>query len=421
MGQRNNQNGVQIPHGHLRNQLETLCEHYGIHYVEQEERYPSNASFLDGGAILLWNGTHQTVLFRGKRIKRGSYRTKDALILNADVNGAANILRKSNHRFDCERRALAVGSVKLRSMKRERETMISIPRQLTEDALVDGLMAGEQWISRLIHERQSDVSFHDLEWVEPGGVAPLAALATMSRWHTLAPSSAVYSYLQRMKFADMFGFTKRLEFVEHDPDGRFIPAVWVPGHDRIEPLVNDIKSILRRSRLEQGVQWATTWSLNELIGNVIVHARTLKGGLVFGQVFPSKDIVQIAVCDTGIGFSGSIQESHPTWNGPDTEALELGLQKGWSSKKGTDGAGNGLYLVNMIVSHSGLHARLVVISGKAIAVIRPGSIEITEIPLSWPGTTINCTLDLRKKLDMEEILGHPDDLDDDDLWEVEDE
>ena len=105
-----------------------------------------------------------------------------------------------------------------------------------------------------------------------------------------------------MKFADMFGFTDRVEFVEHDPDGRFIPAAWVQEHDRIEPVVDGIKSILRRSLLEQGVQWATSWSLNELIGNVIVHARAPNGGLVFAQVFPSKDVVQIAVCDTGIAF-----------------------------------------------------------------------------------------------------------------------
>lgn len=298
--------------------------------------------------------------------------------------------------------------------------MISIPQQLTEDTLIRGLIGGEEWVNRLINERPCDVSFSSLEWVEPGGIAPLATLAVRNHWRTVPPTSTVHSYLQRMKFVDMFGFTDRVEFVEHDPDGRFIPAVWVQEHGRIEPVVDGIKSILRRSFLEQGVQWATSWSLNELIGNVIVHARAPNGGLVFAQVFPSKDVVQIAVCDSGIGFSGSIHEYNPTWKSPDTEALELGLQKGWSSKKGTDGAGNGLYLVKRIVSHSGSNARLVVISGRAIAFIQQETVEISEMPVSWPGTTISCTLDLRKKLDMAEILGHPDDLGDDDLWEVED-
>ncbi len=103
MGKQNNQNFVQIPHGQLRNQLENLCERYGLQYIEQEESYTSKASSLDGDNIPIWNGTHQEVTFSGKRIERGLYRAKDGRTLNADVNGAANILRKSNHRLDFER------------------------------------------------------------------------------------------------------------------------------------------------------------------------------------------------------------------------------------------------------------------------------------------------------------------------------
>ncbi len=99
IGKRNNQNFVQIPHGQLRNQLENLCERYGLKYVEQEESYTSKASFLDDDDIPVWNGTHQEVKFSGKRVKRGLYRASNSKMLNADVNGAANILRKSNHRF----------------------------------------------------------------------------------------------------------------------------------------------------------------------------------------------------------------------------------------------------------------------------------------------------------------------------------
>ena len=34
-------------------------------------------------------------LFSGKRIKRGLYQSKEGITLNADINGALNILRKS--------------------------------------------------------------------------------------------------------------------------------------------------------------------------------------------------------------------------------------------------------------------------------------------------------------------------------------
>lgn len=45
--------------------------------------------------------------FSGKRIKRGLYQVSDGRIVNADLNGAANILRKSNRNFDFE--GLSIG------------------------------------------------------------------------------------------------------------------------------------------------------------------------------------------------------------------------------------------------------------------------------------------------------------------------
>jgi putative transposase len=35
-------------------------------------------------------------VFRGERIKRGLYKSSKGILLNADINGALNILRKSN-------------------------------------------------------------------------------------------------------------------------------------------------------------------------------------------------------------------------------------------------------------------------------------------------------------------------------------
>lgn len=104
IGKQNNQNFVQIPHWALRRKLEGLCQRYGIEYTEQEESYTSKASFLDQDLIPTYNADNpQEYNFSGKRIKRGLYRTSNGQLVNADINGAANILRKSNHRLDFER------------------------------------------------------------------------------------------------------------------------------------------------------------------------------------------------------------------------------------------------------------------------------------------------------------------------------
>lgn len=103
-GKKNNQNFVNIPYGRLRNKLEYLCELNGINYVEQEESYTSKASFWDKDDIPVYQDKQKkdkkekqkNYIFSGKRIHRGLYKTSTGKLLNADVNGALNILKKSS-------------------------------------------------------------------------------------------------------------------------------------------------------------------------------------------------------------------------------------------------------------------------------------------------------------------------------------
>ena len=103
LGKITNQQFTQISFGSLREALAGLCERYGMQYIEQEESYTSKASFLDLDEIPVYNPEHPyTEGFSGKRIKRGLYRSADGKVINADVNGACNILRKSKQNFDFE-------------------------------------------------------------------------------------------------------------------------------------------------------------------------------------------------------------------------------------------------------------------------------------------------------------------------------
>lgn len=96
IGKRNNQNFVNIPFSKLQSKLEYLCEFYGIKYVDQEESYTSKASFFDMDIIPEYKEKDNIEYsFSGKRVRRGMYKTLKGYILNADVNGALNILKKS--------------------------------------------------------------------------------------------------------------------------------------------------------------------------------------------------------------------------------------------------------------------------------------------------------------------------------------
>ena len=97
IGKAKNQTFVNIPFGKLREKLEYLCKLYGLIFVEQEESYTSKSSFFDMDILPKFEADKpQTYSFSGKRIKRGLYQTSKGYILNADVNGALNILKKSN-------------------------------------------------------------------------------------------------------------------------------------------------------------------------------------------------------------------------------------------------------------------------------------------------------------------------------------
>ena len=97
IGKQNNQNFVSIPYGKLREKLECLCELNDIAFVKQEESYTSKASFWDKDTIPVYNSDNpQVYAFSGKRVHRGLYKRADGKVFNADVNGALNILRKSN-------------------------------------------------------------------------------------------------------------------------------------------------------------------------------------------------------------------------------------------------------------------------------------------------------------------------------------
>lgn len=94
MGTRNNQNWVQIPTGRLKQRVQQLCEASGIQFIETEESYTSQASFLDGDFLPTFGAKPVSWKPSGTRIKRGLYRTALGWLINADCNGAANIIRK---------------------------------------------------------------------------------------------------------------------------------------------------------------------------------------------------------------------------------------------------------------------------------------------------------------------------------------
>ena len=112
LGKKNNQKFVQIPHQKLINLIRYKAESVGITVLETEESYTSKASALDGDEIPSFSD-NQKHRFSGKRVKRGLYKTAQGRLLNADVNGALNIIRKAvgNEIIDDRIKGLGVSGI----------------------------------------------------------------------------------------------------------------------------------------------------------------------------------------------------------------------------------------------------------------------------------------------------------------------
>jgi putative transposase len=95
LGKRTNQNFVQIPHARFIQMLTYKAELVGITVKITEESYTSKASFLDLDPLPTRKSGDETKhTFSGKRLTRGLYRASNGRYINADINGAGNIIRK---------------------------------------------------------------------------------------------------------------------------------------------------------------------------------------------------------------------------------------------------------------------------------------------------------------------------------------
>jgi len=88
MGKIVNQNFTQLLFNRLIEMIEYKSEEYGIAVVRTEESYTSGTGVIDGEAPIKQNYN------KSRRVFRGLFKTESGVKINADVNGAYQILKK---------------------------------------------------------------------------------------------------------------------------------------------------------------------------------------------------------------------------------------------------------------------------------------------------------------------------------------
>ncbi len=88
MSKKVNQKFVSIPFDMFVNQLAYKCETVGVRFVQTEESYTSGTSFLDNESPVKSNYN------KSRRIHRGMFQSNNGTLINSDVNGSYQIMKK---------------------------------------------------------------------------------------------------------------------------------------------------------------------------------------------------------------------------------------------------------------------------------------------------------------------------------------
>ena len=91
---KNKQAFVGIPYALFVKYLKYKAEAYGILLIITDGSYTSKAGFADRDIMPVYDKKENTDVFSGRRTSRGSYRTNDGMIINAECNASGNIIRK---------------------------------------------------------------------------------------------------------------------------------------------------------------------------------------------------------------------------------------------------------------------------------------------------------------------------------------
>ena len=172
-------------------------------------------------------------------------------------------------------------------------------------------------------------------------------------------------------------------------------------NELVDGFVNELRQI---EQFEQGVLDGLTWSLNEVMDNVLQHS-LIGYGFVMGQIHRRSKHIAFCVFDNGQGIYNSLKNS-PHAPASAQIALKMAVQESITRDRSV-GQGNGMYGLHQIVKQN--QGSLTIISNSAFYQLNDhGEIkELFNIPTISEdngGTLVDFQLDYKKKVSISEAL-----------------
>ncbi len=187
--------------------------------------------------------------------------------------------------------------------------------------------------------------------VHPANLVLAAALALkVGKWNSeitgKIPDCAYV--LERMELFQFLRTKSPFKKSKEENEGRFIPITLIRSYQEKNELLD---TLVLRLGLEEGQSMLVKIVLNELISNALDYSNSVDGVVIAAQYYKKSNKVSLAVCDTGEGMWGSLDEKwHPR---NDLEAIHLALTPGVAMDANMDrssdtNAGNGLFMIKSL-------------------------------------------------------------------------
>lgn len=191
--------------------------------------------------------------------------------------------------------------------------------------------------------------------------------------------------------------SKNLDSALHLPLSKF------HNDDELNELVSHAVEIcIQQLVFAHGVPQAFEWALNEIAGNVLVHAGASVQGWVQITTYKDNHRLALVVADSGMGIPSSMADAFTLRN--DLDALERAVEAGVTSKPDF-GQGNGLAGSIAITQNSG--GMFAAVSGRARLRILGSEVTARNHFPPFQGTFVEMQFDTDREIDLPKALwGH---------------
>ncbi len=257
------------------------------------------------------------------------------------------------------------------------------------------------WLSKImeyktcVHDGNCDVvilTFPDIDVkdLSPVHIVTLACLIEyISRYDVnikVDRKTAVGDYLyQTLKFREYWAGGQDHSHIEDEN----ILNLWRLKEEQKEIYGNEVANYLKNKFQSDKDLSSVKVSITEAFYNVCDHAYANKNAFSFIQFDPDKQILQIAVCDFGIGIGNSVRTVLP--QATDEEALKKAIEPRFTVKSKKHNSGMGL---DSIRGSSTEDQNMLILSNRAFLMTKGDSVRTKKLDFEFRGTLVYYKINL---------------------------